>query len=111
MTGSFAPHQAYIGSVLALKPTALPLLISLTFLLFELFMIYMPFSKLIHYFAEYFTYHSQLCDDAFKTKGSPTDKKVTEQSAYTPAWSAPHVVPGKSWLEQAQNTSVEGEKK
>jgi len=99
MTGSFAPHQAYIGSVLALKPTALPLLISLTFLLFEVFMIYMPFSKLIHYFAKYFTYHSQLCDDAFKTRGSPTDKKVTEQLAYTPAWSAPHVVPGKSWLE------------
>jgi nitrate reductase gamma subunit len=111
MTGSFAPHQAYIGSVLTFKPTALPLLVSLTFLLFELFMIYMPFSKLIHYFAKYFTYHSQLWDDAFKTKGSPTDKRVTEQLAYTPAWSAPHVVPGKSWLEQAETPFIESEKK
>ena len=111
MAGSFAGHRAYIGSVLTFKPTALPLLVALTFLVFELFVIYMPFSKLIHYFAKYFTYHSQLWDDAFKTKGSPTDKKVTEQLAYTAAWSAPHVLPGKSWLEQAQNTNVEGEKK
>ena len=111
MTGSFALHQAYVGTVLTFKPTALPLLVSLTFLLFELFVIYMPFSKLIHYFAKYFTYHSQLWDDAFKVKGSPTDKKVTEQLAYTAAWSAPHVLQGKSWLEQAQTPNVESEKK
>ena len=109
--GSFAGHKAYIGSVLTFKPTTVPLLVSLTFLVFELFVIYMPFSKLIHYFAKYFTYHSQLWDDAFKTKGSPTDKKITEQLAYPAAWSAPHIVPGKSWLEQAQNTNIESEKK
>jgi nitrate reductase gamma subunit len=111
MAGSFAPHRAYIGSVLTFKPTALPLFVALTFLVFELFVIYMPFSKLIHYFAKYFTYHSQLWDDMFKVKGSPIDKKVVEQLAYTAAWSAPHVLPGKSWLEQAQNTNVESEKK
>jgi nitrate reductase gamma subunit len=111
MAGSFAPHKAYIGSILTFKPTVTPMLVSLTFLVFELFVIYMPFSKLIHYFAKFFTYHSQLWDDAFKTKGSPTDKKVTEQLAYTATWSAPHVLPGKSWLEQAQNTNVESDKK
>lgn len=109
--GSFAPHRAYIGSVLTFKPTTLPPLVALTFFVFELFVIYMPFSKLIHYFAKYFTYHSQLWDDVFKVKGSPTDKKVAEQLAYTAAWSAPHVVAGKSWLEQAQNTNIEGDKK
>ncbi|MEW5720812.1 MAG: respiratory nitrate reductase subunit gamma [Chloroflexota bacterium] len=109
--GSFAAHRAYIGGVLRFQPTMAPPLVALTFLVFELFVIYMPFSKLIHYFAKYFTYHSQLWDDAFKAKGSPTDKKVAEQLAYTAAWSAPHVVAGKSWLEQAQNTNVEGEKK
>lgn len=111
IAGSFAAHRAYIGSVLTLTPAPLPPLVALTFLVFELFVIYMPFSKLIHYFAKYFTYHSQLWDDAFKVKGSPTDKKVAEQLAYTAAWSAPHVLPGKSWLEQAQNPNVEGEKK
>lgn len=107
VNGSFAAHRAYIGSVLTFTPTPTPMLVALTFLVFELFVIYMPFSKLIHYFAKYFTYHSQLWDDAFKTKGSPTDRKVQEQLAYTVAWSAPHIVPGKSWLEQAQNPNVE----
>jgi nitrate reductase gamma subunit len=111
LTGSFAAHRAYIGSVLTFQPAPLPPLVVLTFFVFELFVIYMPFSKLIHYFAKYFTYHSQLWDDAFKTSGSPTDKKVVEQLAYPVAWSAPHIVAGKSWLEQAQNPNVEGEKK
>lgn len=106
-SGSFVTHRAYIGSVLTFTPTPIPPLVILTFLVFELFVIYMPFSKLIHYFAKYFTYHTQLWDDAFKVKGSPTDRKVMEQLAYTAAWSAPHVVPGKSWLEQAQNPNVE----
>ncbi len=111
LAGSFAAHRAYIGSVLTFQPTPLPPLVVLTFLVFELFVIYMPFSKLIHYFAKYFTYHSQLWDDAFKTRGSPTDKKVVEQLAYPVAWSAPHIVAGKSWLEQAQTPNIEGEKK
>jgi|YNPNPStandDraft_1061719.scaffolds.fasta_scaffold53094_2 nitrate reductase gamma subunit len=111
MAGSFAAHRAYIGSVLTFQPAPLPPLVALTFLVFELFVIYMPFSKLIHYFAKYFTYHSQLWDDAFKTSGSLTDKKVVEQLAYPVAWSAPHILPGKSWLEQAQTPNVEGEKK
>lgn len=105
--GSLAAHRAYIGSVLTFTPAPIPPLVALTFLVFELFVIYMPFSKLIHYFAKYFTYHAQLWDDAFKAKGSPTDKKVAEQLAYTAAWSAPHVLAGKSWLEQAQNPNVE----
>jgi hypothetical protein len=82
------------------------------FLVLELFVIYMPFSKLIHYFAKYFTYHYQMWDDAYKTKGSANDQKVAQQLAFTAAWSGPHFTQGKSWLEQAQNTNVDqGDKK
>ncbi len=108
---SFAAHKAYIGSVLFLKPTAVPLTVLLGFALFELFMVYMPFTKLIHYFAKYFTFHHSLWDDAFKVKGSVADKKIIAQLAYPVAWSAPHIVAGKTWLEQAQNAATESGKK
>jgi nitrate reductase gamma subunit len=108
---SFDAHAAYIGSVLSFKPTAVPTLVLVGFLLFELFMIYMPFSKLIHYFAKYFTFHHSLWDDAFSAKGSPTERQIIEQLAYGVGWSAPHIVPGKTWLEEAQLAGMEGESK
>ena len=108
---SFDAHAAYIASVLFFKPAAVPTIVLVGFLLFELFMVYMPFSKLIHYFAKYFTFHHSLWDDAFSAKGSPTERKIVEQLAYGVRWSAPHIVPGKTWLEEAQTTAVESEKR
>jgi nitrate reductase gamma subunit len=108
---SFAAHKACIGSLLFLKPVHVPAAVSVSFLLFGLFMIYMPFTKLIHYFAKYFTFDRALWDDDFKAKGSSKDRQVIAQLAYKPTWSAPHIPPGKTWLEQAQTTALpEGRK-
>jgi nitrate reductase gamma subunit len=131
---SFAAHRAYIGSVLFLRPARVPAAVSVSFLLFELFLIYMPFTKLIHYFAKYFTFDRALWDDDFKAKGSAVDRQVTTQLGYAATWSAPHIagaspagtpLPGsasaspartvspaaRTWLEQAQTTALpEGKK-
>jgi nitrate reductase gamma subunit len=109
--GSFAAHRACVGGALFFRPVRVPAAVSSSFLLLELFMIYMPFTKLIHYFAKYFTFDQALWDDDFKAKGSAVDRQVTSQLAYKPAWAAPHVVPGKTWLDQAQTTALpEGKK-
>jgi nitrate reductase gamma subunit len=108
---SFAAHKAYIGSVLLFRPVHVPAAVSASFLLFELFMIYMPFTKLIHYFAKYFTFDRALWDDDFKAKGSAVDRQITAQLGYNTAWAAPHVAPGKTWLEQAQTTALPDGKK
>jgi nitrate reductase gamma subunit len=108
---AFAAHQAYIGGVLFFRPTHVPTAVSLSFLLFELFMIYMPFTKLIHYFAKYFTFDRALWDDDFKAKGSAVDRQVTAQLGYTTTWAAPHIVPGQTWLQQAQNPALPETKK
>ncbi len=106
---SFAGHKAYVGSVLAFKPTDVPFPVALCFLLFELFMIYMPFTKLIHYFAKYLTFDLTLWGDEFHVKGSAADEQIARQLGYGVTWSAPHIAPGKTWLEQAQAAS-EGDK-
>jgi len=100
---AFASHRAYVGGVLFFRPVAIPFLTGLCFLLFELFLIYMPFSKLIHYFAKYFTIHLTLWEDRFKVKGSPADEKVAAQLAYRVTWAGPHVAAGQTWLEQTQD--------
>ncbi|MEW5899560.1 MAG: hypothetical protein AB1652_10395, partial [Bacillota bacterium] len=81
-------------------PAAVPTLVN--FLLFELFLIYMPFTKLLHYAAKFFTFHKVLWDDGVNTKGSAIDKRITAQLAFPVTWSAPHIAPGKTWAEEAQ---------
>jgi nitrate reductase gamma subunit len=108
---SFAAHKAYIRGVLFFRPVHVPAAVAVSFLLFELFMIYMPFTKLIHYFAKYFTFDRALWDDAFKAKGSAVDRQVASQLAFNAEWSAPHVVPGQTWLQQVQATALPERKK
>jgi len=111
MDTTFAGYRAYIGSVLTFKPAIIPPMVLIHFIALELFMIYMPFTKIIHYIGKYFTFEQTLWDDAFKAKNSATDKKVQQQLGYTMTWNAPHIAPGKTWLEQAQLTATEDAKK
>ncbi len=108
---SFVSHQTYIGSALRFQPAAVPLPTLAAFFVFELFMIYMPFTKLLHYFAKYLTFHHALWDDRFSSKGSPFDRRVKEQLTFPVSWSGPHIVPGKTWLEEVQLAAAGGEKK
>lgn len=101
---SFVFTRAYIDEVIHLQPApvALPFIVVLNFLLIELFIFYMPFCKLFHYVAKYFTFDKIFWDDAFLVKGTPNDQKVIKQLGYVVTWAGPHVVPGKTWLEEAQ---------
>lgn len=113
MDPSFSDSRDYIGGVVSFNLTPVKPIVMVNFLLFELFLIYMPFSKYLHYLAKYFTFHQCLWDDAFKDKGSPKDRKNLEQVGYTFHWAGPHAAPDKTWLENAQELLLEkkGEKK
>lgn len=100
--GFFDDARAYVAGVLALQPATVPFWLALQFLLFELFLIYMPFSKLVHYVAKYFTIDKVLWDDILNVKGSPIDKKITAQLSYKLTWAGPHIVPGKTWVEEVE---------
>jgi nitrate reductase gamma subunit len=102
-------HQAYVGSLLTFKPTQVPLVVLSMFLLLQIFTVYMPFSKLIHYIIKHFTFTELLWDDEFKTKGSNEDQLIRGQLSYRVTWGGPHFAGGKSWLEEIQGGSQEGE--
>ncbi len=102
MDSSLTSHREYLKGIISFKAASVPTITVLNFILFELFLIYMPFTKLFHYIAKYFTFHKVLWDDAFKVKGSPEDKKIMEQLSSRVTWAGPHIVPGKTWLEEAE---------
>jgi nitrate reductase gamma subunit len=107
---SFIYSRKYINNLISLNPSHPPFEVMLNFLLLELFLIYMPFTKLLHYVAKYFTFHHGLWDDRFKEKGSAIDKKIIKQLSYVVTWGGPHVVGGKTWLEEAQDYKLEEKK-
>jgi hypothetical protein len=78
----------------------------LHFLIFKLFLIYIPFSKFFHGPVKYMTFHKILWDDMYQVKGSEEEKKISEQLNYRVRWSGPHILSDKSWLENAQNTNL-----
>jgi nitrate reductase gamma subunit len=103
----FSGHRAYIACLLTLKPAPLPPLVIAMFLTLQVFTIYMPFSKLIHYIMKFFTFHEMLWDDEFNVKGSSVDKRVVRQLSYKVGWGGPHITPGGTWLEDVKATPAE----
>ena len=102
--------SAYIANIISFNYQHMPFFTTLNLLLFQAFLIYMPFSKLFHYFVKYFTWHKVIWDDGFSKKGSSTDKKIAAQLNNTVTWSGPHIVKGKTWLEEAQISMTEEKK-
>ncbi|MFZ6016419.1 MAG: respiratory nitrate reductase subunit gamma [Nitrospirota bacterium] len=108
---SLINSRKYVEGIIFFNLSDVPPIVILNFLLFELFLIYMPFTKLLHYVAKYFNFHQSLWDDAFKDKGSPKDKRNLEQVGYKFFWAGPHSLPNKTWLENAQDLVLEEKKK
>jgi nitrate reductase gamma subunit len=108
---SLANSSLYMANIISLTPPSVPIITLANLLLFQFFLIYMPFSKLFHYFIKYFTWHKVIWDDGFSKKGSAMDKKIAQQLNNKVTWSAPHIAQGKTWLEEAQITMTEEKKK
>lgn len=108
---SFVSSKKFVESVVLFSPASVPSIVLLNFGLFGLFLIYMPFSKYMHYLAKFYTFHKCLWQDSFKDKGSAMDKKNIEQVGYKFKWAGPHANPNKTWLENAQELMLEEVKK
>jgi nitrate reductase gamma subunit len=81
-------------------PRVSPLLAS-QMILASLFLMYLPATRMVHFFSKYFTYHSVRWDDRPRERGSALDRKLVAALGYGVSWSAPHVGPGKTWAEVA----------
>jgi nitrate reductase gamma subunit len=78
-----------------------PALLATQMGLAALFLMYLPATRMVHFFAKYFTYHSVRWDDRARVTGSTMDRSLATALNYGVSWSAPHVGPGKTWAEVA----------
>jgi nitrate reductase gamma subunit len=64
-----------------------------------LFLVYMPFTGMMHFLAKFFTFHKVRWDDSANLIGSDVSQKVKKSLDQPVSWSASHVPAGKSWSE------------
>jgi nitrate reductase gamma subunit len=75
--------------------------IALELVLFSLFLLYMPFTRMTHFFAKYFTYHKVRWEDTPNLRGGPMEGRIKEALNFGVTWNAPHIQTGKTWAQIA----------
>ncbi len=83
------------------RPAPIPPLVAVHAALGALFLFYLPFTRMVHLFAKYFTYHEVRWDDEPLEPGSPMARRLRAALEYGVDWSAEHVGAGRSWGEVA----------
>jgi nitrate reductase gamma subunit len=91
------------GIILANSDYSINIFYTIAVILSCLFIIYMPFTRMMHYIAKYFTYHKVRWDDEPSIRGGKLERKVIELLNSLLSWSAPHIATGKSWASQVED--------
>jgi nitrate reductase gamma subunit len=68
-------------------------------LLFNLFLIYLPFTRSMHYITRFFAFFLIRWDDKPNLRGSGLEKRLQKLFDQRITWSAPHIESGKTWKE------------
>ena len=100
---------AAVGNVLRIRPVEATTLLAIQMALAALFLLYMPFTRMVHFFSKYFTYHQVRWDDRPVVPGSKLEKRLRGALDFGVAWSAEHIKTGNTWAEVA--TTIPEEKK
>jgi len=109
---SFSQLRNQIADLMLFKPMAPHhQLITLEFFFFGLFLMYLPFSRMLHFAAKYFFYHNIMWDDQAMQPGSKLERERLKELAYRPQWTAPHIKADRSWLEQVTDDKADGGEK
>ena len=98
--------RGFVQGLLTFKPATAGTLMTANIVLSVLFLAYMPFTRMVHYVAKYYTYHKIRWDDEPNTRGSKLEGKINKLLTQTESWSAPHIRPGESWSEQAAGAGI-----
>jgi len=100
--------RAYVGSLVTFSAadiSSIPMIIEIV--LVSLLLMYIPLTRMSHFVAKYFLYHSVRWNDKPNAKGSAIEKHIEELLRQKVNWKAPHIVTGKSWLDTIKDTKDE----
>jgi nitrate reductase gamma subunit len=104
---TFTTARAFVQGLITFQPVSAGALMTTNIVLSALFLAYMPFTRMMHYVAKYFTYHKVRWDDEPNRPGSGLENRLKLLLGQPAGWSAPHIHPGESWSRQAEETGTD----
>jgi len=71
-------------------------------MLFNLFLLYLPYTRSMHYITRFFGFYLIRWDDEPNIRGGKLELKLQALLSQKVSWAAPHIKAGKTWGEQAE---------
>ena len=97
---TFSEYRQFWVGLITWKPVAVAPAAALHIFLFDLFLIYLPFTRSMHYITRLFAFFLIRWDDEPNLRGSELEGELIKLFGEKVTWSAPHIKPGKTWGEQ-----------
>lgn len=92
--------RSYVSATATLSPVAAPgSLMALEIILISLLIMWIPLTRMSHFVAKYFLYHSVRWEDEPNMPGSKLDQVLQAQLGRKIGWGAPHIDSEKTWGE------------
>ena len=108
-SAGMAPASDAVAAMLRFQAPGAPGLVVAHMLLAGLVLVYLPFTRMVHFFAKYFLYHDVRWDDRPVEAGSDMEKRLQSALQFGVSWSADHVGTG-TWAEVATSTPASARK-
>jgi len=98
---TFSVYREFWKSLVTISPLHVDAATIVHIVLFSLFLIYMPFTRAMHYITKFFTFFAIRWNDTPNFRGSKMEGKIQKNLGKHVSWSASHIQTGKTWAEVA----------
>jgi nitrate reductase gamma subunit len=105
---SFIGLREYTASLITFSPaTVSGTWLTLEIILGSLLLLYIPLTRMSHFVAKYFLYHSVRWNDEPNKRGSKIEKRISELLNQQVGWQAPHIQTGQPWKDVVKEMNDE----
>ncbi|MCJ7654565.1 MAG: respiratory nitrate reductase subunit gamma [Dehalococcoidia bacterium] len=98
---TFSEYREFWKGLVTLSPAHVGYATAVHIILFALFLIYLPFTRSLHYITKFFAYFWVRWDDKPISRGSKMEREVEKWLNKPVRWAAPHIQSGRTWAEIA----------
>jgi nitrate reductase gamma subunit len=107
---AFSAYTNFWKGLITFKPIDVEPATASHILLFALLLIYLPFTRSLHYITRLFGFLFIRWDDEPNLRGSDLEKEVEEMVRLKVGWNGPHIKPDLTWKEIASEAIVREKK-
>ena len=94
---TLSEYREFWKGLITFHPTGVATAASVHIMLFDLFLIYLPFTRSMHYITRIFAFFLIRWDDEPNVRGSALERKLLKLFDQKVNWAAPHVGAGRTW--------------